>query len=625
MPATPDDSEFRERAERHLQQLPTELRKRRGAWYTPRELADPTAARTLLPLLRTPGDRPLRIVDPAVGGGAFLLAALRQLLAAGLPGATAAECLHGLDLDAASVQLAVDAVAAVAGITPDRLAARIRVGDGLRELEPGSFDAVLTNPPWETLQSGATAAADCAALRPHFAHQGRGKLYTYRLFVERAFQLLRPGGRLGLIVPASLWFDRDAEPLRRLLLDQCRWEWLYGFENRAGVFRIDRRYRFGVVIAEKGARTERLQAAFGRTAIADWAAPVPPHVDYSLAELRTLSPGSGALVEVEHRRDLDVLQTMAAHGVPLLGARGAFTWRQGDFNMTADRDRFVLREQAERDGYRADDDAVWRRQGHPDLLPLYQGAMIGELHPNAGAHVSGTGRRTAWGPVPAAHELRPAYLVAAAPWRAAAHQRSAFRLVHRALSNATNERTTIACLLPDQPTGNSLGALSPRPHDPRPLHTLAAAAAVLASLPFDWALRQRLGGTNLNGFVLADCLLPRLDDGLATELAGLALCQNAILPWHEALWQQAAAEGFGAGGNPARTASSRAAIATRIDLLVGRAFGLDAAAVQWLTRGCEDDAAGQPRPAKGFWRIDRDQSPATRRPLRWRDAALTGT
>ena len=50
----------------------------------------------------------------------------------------------------------------------------------------------------------------------------------------------------------------------------------------------------------------------------------------------------------------------------------------------------------------------------------------------------------------------------------------------------------LACLLPDLPTGNSLGVLTPA--DPRaPLRQLAALAAVLASLPFDGALRLRVG------------------------------------------------------------------------------------------------------------------------------------
>src|SRR6185436_20912191 len=91
-----------------------------------------------------------------------------------------------------------------------------------------------------------------SALRARFGHQGPGKLQTYRLFTEQAVTLLRPGGRLGLLLPASLWFDRGARPVRELLLDQCRWEWLFAFENRHALFPIDCRYRFGAVIAEKG-------------------------------------------------------------------------------------------------------------------------------------------------------------------------------------------------------------------------------------------------------------------------------------------------------------------------------------------------------------------------------------
>lgn len=615
-----------ERAEDHPTRLPAELRKRRGAWFTPLELAAPTAARALRPLLGpAAATAQLRIVDPAVGGGVFLLAAAQLLMEAGFEPAAAAACLHGRDVDAEASKLAAAAVARQCRADHTAAAAigeRVRAGCGLHELEPGSFDCVLTNPPWETLHGDTDGPSDRTALRTRFVHQGRGKLFTYRLFVERAFQLLRPGGRLGLIVPASLWFDREAEPLRRLLLSQCRWEWLFGFENRASVFAIDRRFRFGAIVAEKGGSTERVQVAFGRTELAEWAAPVPPHVDYTVAELRALSPGSGAFVEVESRTDLEVMRTMAEHGEPLLGPRGAFTWQQGDFNMTTARGSFLDRAAAEAAGYRCGADAVWRRDGHPDLLPLYQGAMIGELHANAGAHAGGSGHHTRWVPPASPAALQPAYLVDAECWRQGAGTRSPVRLVHRALSNATNERTTIATLLPDQPTGNSLGVLQPRAGLTLPVRSSAATAAVLASLPFDWALRQRLGGTNLNGFVLADCVLPRLPDDVAIELARLCLRLCAVLPWHASLWHAARSEGWGEPPQPVTDAAARDAITTRIDVLVGRAFGLDVAAVQWLTRGC-DGAAGarSGSPAKGFWRVERDRPPARRRPLRWRAAA----
>ena len=48
-------------------------------------------------------------------------------------------------------------------------------------------------------------------------HQARGHVNQFQLFVERALHLARPGGRLGLIVPARLHSDVGSERLRRAL------------------------------------------------------------------------------------------------------------------------------------------------------------------------------------------------------------------------------------------------------------------------------------------------------------------------------------------------------------------------------------------------------------------------
>ncbi|MBL8754954.1 MAG: N-6 DNA methylase [Planctomycetes bacterium] len=592
--------------------LAGERRKVAGAWFTPDSLAQPTAERTLLPLLQSRGPS-LRIVDPAVGGGTFLRAALRTLRTAGLTPAQAVGCLHGVDLDPTAAALAALAVWEAAGdrsLDPLQLAERIRAGDGLTDLAAGTFDAVLTNPPWETMQTGTDAPARVRALRPRFHHQGRGKLFTYRLFVERAHQLLREGGRLGLVVPASLWFDRDAEPLRRLLLDECAWEWLFGMENRRKVFAIDSRYRFGVVIAAKGGRTTAVRAAFDRVDPSEWAKEEPPHVLWSHAELGSVSPRSGAFAAIEHRRDLEILQRMHARGRPLLGEQGVCTWRQGDFNMTSDRGQFVLRSEAEANGWNGGPDGVWRRAGHGDLLALWQGAMVYDLEPNTGAHVRGTGHETTWAAPADRSRLQPLYLVDAQAWRASALQRCRARLVLRALSNATNERTAIACLLPDVPCGNSLGVLEPRLASATPLRELATVAAVLSSLAFDHALRLRLSGTNLNAFVLGDCVLPELDAAVALELAKSALHLCASVPVCAGLWEMARSEGWVSGDVPTLDAVARRSLYTSIDVLVGRAFGLTTDDVAWITR---DD----PSNARGFWRLDREVAAADRRPTRW--------
>jgi len=85
-----------------------------------------------------------------------------------------------------------------------------------------------------------------------YRHQGKADLNSYKMFLEVAHHLLRDGGRMGLLVPSGLYTDLGCAALRRLFLDECRWTWVYGFENRKKVFDIDSRYKFAPVVIERG-------------------------------------------------------------------------------------------------------------------------------------------------------------------------------------------------------------------------------------------------------------------------------------------------------------------------------------------------------------------------------------
>lgn len=77
------------------------------------------------------------------------------------------------------------------------------------------FDAVLTNPPFSVSFSGRKQEA--AALRESFVLAGES---SQALFLERWFQLLKPGGRLGAVLPNSFFDGRGvrAERVRDFLL-----------------------------------------------------------------------------------------------------------------------------------------------------------------------------------------------------------------------------------------------------------------------------------------------------------------------------------------------------------------------------------------------------------------------
>ncbi len=195
-----------------------------------------------------------------------------------------------------------------------------------------------------------------------YVHRGKGKAYTYKLFLEAAHALLAGGGRLGFIVPAGLYSDQGTQPLRELFLDRCRWEWLFSFENRAKLFPIDSRFKFNPVIIEKGGETSAIRATFMRRDLIDWERADDIAVLYSREQVRQFSPTSRAILEIESRRDLEILEKIYANSV-LLGDEGPDGWgirfAQGHFNMTSDSALFRPRPQREAMGYRPDEYSRW--------------------------------------------------------------------------------------------------------------------------------------------------------------------------------------------------------------------------------------------------------------------------
>lgn len=176
--------------------------------YTPPEVTEPMTETALEPLLRgrsVDEILALRICDPAIGEGAFLLAAVRLLVEhlgrAGMPApqarARAASCVYGVDID----PRAVSAARAELGAPEHQL----RVADALALDWPGAFpdifarggfDAVLGNPPYVRQEH---LGSQKPLLRRFASYDGVADLYVY--FVELAHQLARPGGRFCLITP----------------------------------------------------------------------------------------------------------------------------------------------------------------------------------------------------------------------------------------------------------------------------------------------------------------------------------------------------------------------------------------------------------------------------------------
>ncbi len=207
------------------------VQRAQGSFFTPEYLVDFVVQFTLAPLLRGLGVDQicrLRIVDPSCGGGAFLLGALRFLeahcVAAGAASGPAlrrrlcANTLVGVDLDPGAIEVTRAALRmAVGGRASTPLKVSLLVGDVLLpETEIGPIDAVVGNPPWG--QKGLHIDAAAKTRYKEIYSTARGVWDPFKLFVERSHQLLRPGGRWGLVLPDILLL-KNLQHVRDLILE----------------------------------------------------------------------------------------------------------------------------------------------------------------------------------------------------------------------------------------------------------------------------------------------------------------------------------------------------------------------------------------------------------------------
>ncbi len=182
------------------------------------------------------------VLDPASGAGGFLSSAARHLIGNGADRNDVAKWLYGVEKDAYLASLAqrhvVVAAAAPAHIVcGDSLAWLDQYGKPLT-LPEGDYDVILTNPPF-----GTRIVAASEALRAKFASAYRWKLSNRGyvptkellrsvppqvLFLERCLQLVRPGGRVGMVVPESLLSNANYGYVRHILLDVASVEAVVG-------------------------------------------------------------------------------------------------------------------------------------------------------------------------------------------------------------------------------------------------------------------------------------------------------------------------------------------------------------------------------------------------------------
>jgi adenine-specific DNA-methyltransferase len=191
----------------------TDLRKARGAFFTPKAIADHLVKWAVRE------DPDATVLDPTCGEAVFLLAAGERIRALGQDADKLDNQLFGIDLHAGSLDAALELLEEngldahliesdfFAVETPDMLGARLPF-----------VDAVIGNPPFVRYQEHVGESRRLsveAALKQGVRLNGMASSWAAALAHSAGF--LKPDGRLAMVLPAELLTVSYAEPIRAWL------------------------------------------------------------------------------------------------------------------------------------------------------------------------------------------------------------------------------------------------------------------------------------------------------------------------------------------------------------------------------------------------------------------------
>ena len=295
--------------------------------------------------------------------------------------------------------------------------------DDGHDLPRAGFDAIVGNPPWDMVR-GDSGGLDARAGRRLEARrlvgfvreagvyrvESRAHVNRYQLFVERALQLTRPDGRIGLVLPSGILSDSGTAPLRRHLFDRADVDSIAGLDNRHGIFPIHRSLRFVLLTATTGRPTSGPACRFGIRHADDLEAQHsarPPVVIARPLLARVSGDEDLGIPEIGGERDLKLLEKISAR-FEWLGSERGWNVRFGrELNATDDSGAFAP------------------FSGAGGARPVLEGKQIEPFRVS-----TDTSR----------YELRPGTDVKKVMRRA--------RLAYRDVASATNRLTLIAAVIP---------------------------------------------------------------------------------------------------------------------------------------------------------------------------------
>ena len=432
----------------------------------------------------------------------------------------------------------------------------------------GGFDAVIGNPPWDQIKlqevewfatrDPELARAPTAAARGkgiqrlrkqgsplaaefdeakeradrlgevirasgHYPLLSGGDINLYSLFVERAMNLIKLNGFVGLLTPSGIYADKTAARFFQSVSTNGRMGGLFDFENRRlgtdlpPFFPdVDSRFKFcALIFGGEERRFDETKCAFflhdtKEIHEDDRCFPLTPE------DFTRVNPNTCTAPVFRTRRDAEITRRIYERHPVLVDRSGGedrkvwpVRYRQGLFHSQNDSHLFRTAEQLSAEGFYPIEINHWKRSKEL-YLPLYQGRMIWHFDHRANSvHVNPENTHNPYlsKEVTEAQHEDPAFLPQTRYWVPASDVESAIPpnlgwvLTFRDIARPTDVRTMIAAIVPQVGCSDTLPVLLPL-NNQLDAFSVACILANLNCFCFDYIVRQKVPSTHIKLYIL---------------------------------------------------------------------------------------------------------------------------
>ena len=424
----------------------------------------------------------------------------------------------------------------------------------------GGFDVMCGNPPWDKLQmeddkwfigkdSSIVNAANQATRNRLVANLERSNPSLYAEYLEAKEEIacqsnfVKNAGRFvlanhgkielsslfaehclnsskeawGLVLPTGIAVNDSNKEFFAKLIDENRLISLYDFENKEALFDIHRMFKFCLLTAGRPQTLPRVvKGGFYLTRIDHL---LDPNRIYTLqtADFARLNPNTKTCPIFRTSKDAELTAKLYKNSVVLMNeSEGTNPWGIqfcSTFNMASDSGLFETYQSL------IDANAILLGNvfslGGISYVPLYEGKMFWYYNHHFGTWPT-QGERPNSINSPSEeelsnpdHSIMPWYWVREDLWANKKYEgedsfkgetrksNSDWNIAFRKLTTATNERTFVTSIIPNNcSAGHSISIFSCREGSRQGMILLS----IMSSIVFDYAVRQKVGGTNLSLF-----------------------------------------------------------------------------------------------------------------------------